>query len=312
MVGTEAEALDRFGRPDILHDNGIWLRHNHRLAELSVRNCIPRMVSTRGMLERWAFDYKRWKKRIAWWLYQENDLRRAHCVHATAEPEARSLKSFDLDLPVVVIPNGVDVPEDRPKFKGMESATGARGRPKTALFLGRIHPKKGLLVLVEAWARVRPDNWQLKIAGPDENGHRKQVEDAVSIMGLNEVISFIGPLDGQAKQSAFFDSDLFVLPTYSENFGTVVAEAFAHGLPVLTTTGTPWSMLPEQGCGWWVAPTVEGVAEGLQQATSQKYETLQTMGAKGRAFVAKDLGWDLIAKKFIATYERLLQRRPPL
>jgi glycosyltransferase involved in cell wall biosynthesis len=310
MAGTEAEALDSFGRPDVLHDNGIWLRHNHRLAELAARNCIPRVVSTRGMLEPWAMNYKRWKKSIAWSLYQKRDLRRVDYVHATAELEARNVKRLELDVPVVVIPNGVDVPEARPKITGIERERGARGQRKTALFLGRIHPKKGLLMLVEAWAQVRPDGWQLKIAGPDEDEHRSQVENAVSTMRLNDVISFIGPVDGEAKQSTFFDSDLFVLPTYSENFGTVVAEALAHRLPVLTTTGTPWSMLPEQGCGWCVAPTVEGIAEGLQEATSQKYGTLQTMGTKGCAFVATEFGWDFIAKKFIATYERLLERSP--
>ena len=92
---------------------------------------------------------------------------------------------------------------------------------------------------------------------------------------------FVGPIEGEKKESAFSNADLFVLPTYSENFGIVVAEALAHGLPVLTTTGAPWSMLPERGCGWWVDATVEGIAEGLRQATSCDPETLVRHGYEG-------------------------------
>jgi len=161
-------------------------------------------------------------------------------------------------------------------------------------------------MLVEAWARVRPDGWLLRIAGPDEAGHQRQVERAVSDAGLGEVISFTGPVGHQMKKSAFFDSDLFVLPTHSESFGMVVAEALAHGLPVLTTTGTPWSILPESGCGWWVDATVDGIAEGLRQATILDPETLQAMGAKGRALVTAKFGWKRVADLMLSTYEGIL------
>ena len=144
-------------------------------------------------------------------------------------------------------------------------------------------------MLIEAWARVRPDGWLLRIAGPDEAGHRKQVESAVSAAGLGEVVSFTGPLEPQMKKSAFFDADLFVLPTHSESFGMVVAEALAHGLPVLTTTAAPWSILRERGCGWWVDATVDGIAEGFRQATSLDTEALQAMGTKGRALVIAEV-----------------------
>src|SRR5262249_19127466 len=106
--------------------------------------------------------------------------------------------------------------------------------------------------------------------------------------------------------SVFSHADLFVLPSHSENFGIAVAEALAHGLPVLTTTGAPWSMLPERGCGWWVDATVEGIAEGLRQATSCDPETLYAMGTKGREWVGKERGWERVAKAVIATYEGVI------
>ena len=131
--------------------------------------------------------------------------------------------------------------------------------------------------------------WILRIAGPDEAGHQKQVERAVSAAGLGEVVSFTGPIEPHMKKSAFLDADLFVLPTHSESFGMVVAEALAHGLPVLTTTAAPWSILRERGCGWSVDATVDGITEGLRQATSLDAEALRAMGTKGRTLVVAEV-----------------------
>src|SRR5215469_18246247 len=154
IVGSESEALSRFGVPDLLHDNGIWLPHNHRLAILAEKRGIPRVVSIRGMLEPWAFQHKRAKKRIAWWLYQHRDLKQAHRHITTGENEPRNLQSLALEVPIATIPNGVDVPQMPPRHTGMELRRAARSPRRTALFLGRIYPVKGLPMLVRAWARV--------------------------------------------------------------------------------------------------------------------------------------------------------------
>jgi glycosyltransferase involved in cell wall biosynthesis len=307
IIGTVAEALDRFGRTDVLHDNGMWLPHNHRLAVLAARFGIPRVVSTRGMLEPWALSHKTLKKRIAWRLYQRRDLKQAHCHHATAETEARNLRCFGLGIPIVAVPNGVDVPEES-AFATSTDEKRANSGQRTALFLGRIYPVKGLPMLVEAWARVRPAGWHLRIAGPDEAGHQREIEKAVAAAGIGDVVSFTGPVGDRLKKSAFLDADLFVLPTHSESFGMVIAEALAHGLPVLTTKGAPWPMLPQSGCGWWVDATVDGIARGLQEATSLEFETLQAMGAKGRTLVAQEFGWPRSAKLILSVYEEVLAR----
>jgi glycosyltransferase involved in cell wall biosynthesis len=305
LMGSEFEALDKLGGADILHDNGMWLPHNHRIANLAARYDIPRVVSTRGMLEPWAINHKWGKKRIAWWLYQRRDLKRAHCHHTTAEAEGRNVERLGLGVPVRVIPNGVDLPAEHIRHGKLR-----RSDRKTALFLGRIYPVKGLPMLVEAWTRVRPQGWYLQIAGPDEAGHLAVVKDAVLAAGLSETVSFMGPISGPTKQAALLDADLFVLPTYSESFGMAIAEALAHGLPVLTTTGAPWPMLQKRGCGWWVDATVDGIAEGLRQATSSHSATLEAMGRKGRAFVNAEYRWEVIATKFIATYQSVLNSIP--
>jgi glycosyltransferase involved in cell wall biosynthesis len=160
-------------------------------------------------------------------------------------------------------------------------------------------------MLIEAWAQIRPQNWCLQIAGPDEAGHRAELERAVSIAGLKGTVSFIGPIEGEAKSGAYLNADLFILPSYSESFGIAVAEALAHGLPVLTTKGTPWLGLTVRGCGWCVDPTVEGIEQGLRQALTQDLAMLRAMGAKGRAWVAADFGWNSVANQFLAAYEQL-------
>lgn len=307
ISGSESEAFDRIGRVDLLHDNGIWLPHNHRLAVMAEKRGIPRVVSIRGMLEPWALKHKQAKKRIAWWLYQRRDLQQAQRHITTGETEAMNLRRLGLGVPISTIPNGVDVPEMLSRDIRMKSQKTVRNPPRTALFLGRIYPVKGLPMLVQAWARVRPNGWSLRIAGPDEDGHQKQVEKAVSDAGLGDVISFTGAVEPQRKSEVFFDADLFVLPTHSESFGMAIAEALAHAVPVLTTTGAPWPMLQETGCGWRVQPTVDGIADGLLQATSLDRETLRQMGEKGRYLVLREFSWSRVANLMRWIYEDVLK-----
>lgn len=304
LTGTEAEAFKCFGRFDVLHDNGLWMPHNHRLACLASRHGIPRLVSTRGMLEPWAIRHKRWKKDIAWYLYQRRDLVKARYLHATAVTEADNLQRFKLGVRACMIPNGVDLP--RLIDRNVMDSSGAKSDPRIALFLGRIYPVKGLPMLIEAWVRVRPEGWVLQIAGPDEAGHKAQVEKAVAAAGLGEVVSFLGQMDEAAKDAAMAKASIFVLPTHSESFGMVVSEALAHGLPVLTTHGAPWPMLRSRRCGWWVEPTVEGITEGLREATACDPQTLLDMGERGRELVAAEFSWDIVARKFVSIYEEVL------
>ena len=303
MQGRSAVAARDFA-PDVIHDNGLWLAHNHQVADLARQSGAPRVVSTRGMLAPWAIRHKGWKKKLAWRLYQRRDLDRASALHATAEAEAKNLSALGLAGPIFTIPNGVELPDlDPPK---PSSDCGVR----TAAFLGRLYPVKGLPMLVEAWARVRPPGWRLVIAGPDEAGHRRVLENAVGAAGLGEAIMLIGPVTGSAKRVLLQEADLFVLPSYTESFGMAVGEALAHATPVLTTTAVPWPDLEARGCGWRAAPTVEAIAEALRVATRCDRATLRAMGAAGRAYVAESFGWDSVGAQFEALYDRLLTSRP--
>jgi glycosyltransferase involved in cell wall biosynthesis len=298
LRGGPGAAIAAFA-PDVVHDNGLWLPHNHRLADLARAAGAPRVVSPRGMLEPWAIRHKRWKKAAAWRLYQRRDLDRASVLHATAAQEAANLSPFALSPPIRAIANGVDLP-DLPR-----EAAPVGTRARTALFLGRIYPVKGLPMLIDAWARARPRGWRLIIAGPDEAGHQREVAAAVAAAGLGEVVSFVGPAFGEAKTRLLHEADLLVLPSHSESFGIAVAEALAHETPVLTTTAAPWPMLAARGCGWRVAPDAEALAGALREAAACDAPTLRRMGAAGRALIESDFGWARIAGEFAALYASL-------
>lgn len=302
LGGTPAEALKSF-RPDLVHDNGLWLAHNHRLARASHALGLPRLVSTRGMLEPWARRHKKWKKDFAWLAYQRRDLLAADGLHATAAQEAENLERLGLGVPLHLIPNGVDIPEGAPAPSGTDV--------RTALFMGRLYPVKGLPLLIAAWSMVRPSGWRLVLAGPDEAGHRAELERLVARHGLEKTISFAGPLQGEAKENALFNADLFVLPTHSESFGMAIAEALAHGVPVLTTMGAPWPALADRAMGWRTPISADGLAAGLAQATTQDVSTLRAMGERGRAFVTAEFGWDQVARQFLATYAAIVAKSTP-
>jgi glycosyltransferase involved in cell wall biosynthesis len=231
------------------------------------------------MLGQWAMAHGRWKKRLAWSLYQHRDLQSATAFHVTSELEADEVRSLGFRQPIAVIPNGFDFPIQLP--------TKQKSEERHAIFLSRLHPKKGLTTLVRAWsAASMPSNWRLTIAGPDE-------------------VIFSGALDDSAKWQAYVNADLFVLPSYNENFGIVIAEAMAAGLPVVTTTGTPWSVLNERGYGWWVEPNVEMFAKSLREAASTSPDVLHDMGQRARDYVQKTFSWSETANKMITFYDQL-------
>lgn len=287
--------------PSILHDHGIWLPPNHYVATIARRREIPLVIHPRGMLEPWALTHRGWKKRLALRLYQRRNLELAALFFVTAEQELESLRALGLKQPVAIVPNGVDLP---PPPLAVERKAGL---PRNLVFLGRIHPKKGLLDLVEAWSRVRPADWRLRFAGPDEGGHLTEVMRRVEVRDVRGSVEYVGVVEGATKTALFAGADLFVLPSYSENFGLVVAEALAHGVPVITTRATPWSGLASRGCGWWVEPTAEALAEGLRAAFALDPAALRVMGAKGREY-AREFHWPTIARQTADVYRWVLGR----
>jgi glycosyltransferase involved in cell wall biosynthesis len=298
--GSFSDTLTEFGKPDLVHDHGLWQPCHHQVARVCARRGIPRIASPRGMLEPWALQYKRWKKQMAWWLYQRRDLRSAKCLHATAKQEVAAVRNLGLPNPIALIPNGVVVPPL------MSESRSQRSEVRKALFLSRIHRKKGLLNLVKAWHELKPGGWQLIIAGPDEGGHLAEVQAAVRACGLEKQILFQGEIMGEAKIQCYADADLFVLPSFSENFGLVVAEALSCGVPVITTRATPWEELETHRCGWWIDIGVEPLAAALREATSLSDQERCEMGQRGCRLVEEKYSWPQIGRDMLAVYQWVL------
>lgn len=289
----------------IVHSHGIWLQCNRQAALCAQRLNLPHIVSTRGMLEPWALSHNSWKKKPVWFLWQKQALRQATAFCATSDQEAETIRALGFRQPVAIIPNGVNFTLDTKQ-------TGSHRTTRVALFLSRIHPKKGLSNLVNAWSQVRPPGWKVVIAGPDENGHLAEIQHEIEILGLDNCFEFIGVTDGAEKERLYREADIFILPTFSENFGIVVAEALVAGVPVITTKGTPWQDLVTHNCGWWVDIGVKPLADALRHATALSDTQLATMGQNGREYVVSRFGWKEIGQKMAAFYDWVLNGgRPP-
>ena len=355
---------------DIVHNHGLWMWPNAYAREAAVAAGKPLVISPRGMLEAWSLSRSKLRKAVAWRLFEKKNLQSAAMFHATAESEATSIRQTVLPLwrvargawreineikgtrgreqgtgdrgqgevPIVVAPNGVDLPDmgRRPGREEMEERfPELRGR-RWVVFMSRLHPKKGIDVLLRAWSAHERTTGQrdhrttglkmeegrsgglvvqssrspvLIIAGPDLVGYRKEVERMVREMGVEESVVLAGEMRGVEKDALMANADVFVLPSYSENFGIVVAEAMAWGRPVITTTGTPWKEVADVGAGWWVKPEADTVAEALQDALNKSGAELDSMGDKGRKLVDERYGWSVPAVSLVEAYEKLLGRR---
>lgn len=286
----------------ILHDHGLWMPSNHWVARAARATNTPLIIQPRGMLEPWAMNYKVWKKRMAMALYQWHNLQSAKVLIATAPAEYENMRALGLRQAIAVVPNGVYLQLNNGK-QALPTITPKQER--TALFLSRVQGKKGLLNLIDAWAQIYPNGWRLQIAGPDEDGHLAEVLARAKKAGVASVVDYVGVVDGDAKSQLYRSADLFVLPTFSENFGVVVAEALAHGLPVITTRGAPWQDLATYKCGWWIDIGVEPLVGALRDAMALSDTERQAMGARGRDYVRR-YDWEDIALQTIDVYRWVL------
>lgn len=296
---AHARALARAAdEVDIVHNHSLWSMVNVAAGWVVPGKRAKLVVSPRGTLSSWALGHSRWRKRLLWPL-QRRVLARADLLHATSEAEYEDIRARGFRTPVVVIPNGIDVPPLAPR----RPQDGLR----TLLFLGRLHPVKGIDRLLDAWAALEAmfPEWQLVIAGKGEPVHEAAIRAQAARLSLQRV-RFPGPLYGEDKAAAYRAADLFVLPTHSENFGMAVAEALAHGCPAIVSKGAPWSGLDLERCGWWIDQDVSTLRAILARAMTLPVMTLQLMGQRGHAWMAREFGWASVASRMDATYRWLL------
>lgn len=291
----------------VVHSHGLWLMANVYPAWAAKRAGRPLVVSPRGMLGGAALRFSAGRKRIVWLALQARALRAADCLHATSDLEYHDIRAAGLTAPVAIIPNGIDVPDDAPAVAaGSVAGEGA----KVVLFLGRLHPKKGLDQLLDAWARVSQDltDWRLDIVGPIDSPYARDLRDRFA---SSRSVRVAGPLYGREKVEAYRRADVFVLPTLNENFGMTVAEALAQGTPAICTKGAPWEGLATNGCGWWIEQGPEPLAAALREAAILDPSRRCAMGAAGRRWMVRDFGWSAIGASMLSVYRWLEGRTPP-
>jgi glycosyltransferase involved in cell wall biosynthesis len=283
---------------EIIHSHSLWMMPNVYPGWATRRTKCRLVVSPHGTLSAWALGVSAHIKRIFWPLVQRPALRHAACFHATSQSEFEDIRRAGFRQPVCVIPNGIDVPEL--KEKRLDSR-------RKLLFLGRIHPIKGVDLLLKAWHEVWehfPD-WDLCIAGTDDRGYLSDMKALAEKLKLQRV-EFCGPLYGEEKLRAYREADLFVLPTHSENFGLTVAEALAAGTPAIVTRGAPWAGLEEHGAGWWIEIGVHPLVACLEEAMSRPRDELVTRGLRGRDWVRQEFSWERVGAMMDQTYRWLL------
>jgi glycosyltransferase involved in cell wall biosynthesis len=231
-----------------------------------------------------------------WHVCQGRSIRDSACFHVTCDAERAEVRAAKLRGPIAVIPCGIDIPELTPLSRQSSG-------PRRVLFLGRVHPTKGVDTLIRAWRSVqhRASDWELQIAGPDNDGYLPKMRKLAMSLGA-ERISFAGPVYGQEKGKMYQQADVFVLPTHSENFGISVAEALSYGVPVIVTRGAPWAGIEQRRCGWWIENNQESLSDCLRQVTGMRSEDLFTWGGRGRVWMANDFSWRQVGRMMYETY----------
>lgn len=293
--------LDRWiagHRLQCVHDYGLWRPENLAMQSTALAHRVPLLIQPCGMLLDWAMTQSRLKKQLALALYQRRLLAGSAAVLVTSDGERQETGArLPPGCRLESIPHGVELPppSDRP-------------RQRRAVFLGRLHPVKQLDLVLRAWAELRPADWRLDLAGPGESDYLRDLQRLTDQLGLGDRVRFLGPLQGEAKHELLAGSQLYLQPSLQENFGLAIAEALAHGLPVLTSHHTPWEALETERCGWWVAGEQAAVTAALREALSLPAQTLAEMGARARQLAGR-YSWRESALRTVAVYEAVADHR---
>ena len=291
--------------PNLIDVQGLW-------SSSAIFNLIynklrptPYVVTPRGMLEEWALNQSYFKKLIYYFLIEKYHLKNATCLRATSKMEMNTFKKLGFKNKIINIPNSIKLPKINLKFKFKIK------KKKRILFLSRIHEKKGISELLNAWKYIHNKylDWELVICGFDENGYKDKMIKLANDLKLKRVVwkDFV---TGKDKDNLFRSSDLFVLLSHSENFGLVIAEALSFGLPVITTTNTPWKDLKKYNCGWCIDLKKKKIVKTIENAICLNHKKKILMGKRGRAWIVRDFSDQSIGIRLQSAYNWMLKKGP--
>jgi glycosyltransferase involved in cell wall biosynthesis len=328
------DALNRL-RPDLVHVHGLWQGPSMACVQYHSKNRTPYLVSPRGMLDPWALNNSLWKKRLAGLLFENKHLGKSACLHALCESEANSMRAFGLRNPIAILPNGVTIPD-----LGVAISSGNlpyQGERKILLFLGRLHPKKGLVNALRAWSKLlgysscskcsEAEGWQFVIAGWDQGGHLEELKCLCRELGIAEssisvsefldgytnntgqkkaAVVFVGSAFGSEKDRLLRCASAFILPSLSEGLPMSVLEAWSYDIPVLMTDHCN---LPEgfsAGAAIRMGIDVDHMAEGIRLLLEASGSEISSLKTNGKVLVEQRFTWEKIARQMQSVYEWLL------
>ena len=304
-------------RFDIVHIHSVWMYPTIAAVRACLKRAIPYVLRPAGSFRPQALFGNRMLKGLYYWLFEKAHLDNAAALHAVSMLEANEFQQLGFCAPVCIIPNGVasSLLGDFQSKETARSRFGLKAEEKVVLFLGRLHPIKGLDLLTASFAQVLQHlpEARLILAGPPAPTaptYAREVKRMVESQGIKEHTILTGELRGEAKWLAYRAADVFVLPSRSENFGIAVAEAMACGVPVVVSNQTPWQDVETHNAGCWVELKREEIAKHIIEILEQ-VELARKMGENGRDLVRKKYTWDRIAKRMLRVYENIVAGLDP-
>ena len=289
---------------DGLHIHGLWEQSTAIAAHTARAFRKPYVISAHGMLEQWALNNKKLKKQIYSAFIERANVQRASCVHALTRAEAQDYRRFGVRTPIAVIPNGVNIPDSTDPECFLNRYPTLRDK-RMILFMGRIHFKKGLDILVQSWARVAkgwPDA-HLVLAGPDFEDTRASIEKLVADYGLGSQVLFTGMLRNEIKWSALAHAECFVLPSYSEGLSVSALEAMGMGLPLIVTEQCNLPEVGDLDAGWLIKSETGPLTSSLRELLGNSPATNASIGEKGSRLVRERYNWATITSQMLELYQ---------
>ena len=283
--------------PDLVHLHGLWQTIPFLGYFFSKIKKIKYVLSPHGMLMPYAVKQKRFKKKLALLLFQRKIIKDAKTVITASSLETLAIRNFNSNIPTECIPHGIKAPKRITKNNISKN--------KIALFLGRIHPTKGIKELLEIWCKLNPPNWGLIISGTCDDEHYFAKLKKIAA-GNKKNVFFHGPAFGREKEKLFKRADLFILPTKTENFGITILEAMTYKVPVITTKNAPWKIIKDNSIGWWIPDSENELKNAILEATSMNINTLRKMGKDANDLIKERYSWEEISLKYLELYKNLI------
>ena len=287
-------------KPNVFHANGCWAPLCALTLLWAAEMGIKTVLTPHGMLDPYAVRHNYWTKKLpAILLYQRRAVSRVTCIHCTSLMEKNNVQRLKWNENIQIIPNCVQM--DNIQMKN------SWRRTNRLVFISRIHHKKGLHFLIDAAYDMREElkGYQILIAGPKENSYYDEMVKKCNDLEVSDIVQFVGPVYGEEKWKMYREADVFILPTITENFGIVIAEALASGTPVITTDGAPWEDLNVYNCGWWIKIGKEPLKTALRSYMDTTVTQLETMGKNGRKLICDKYSSQSVARQFMEMYQNL-------